>query len=292
VTAELPNTAAFTATWLVDEQGPGDLHLYRRLETRVRQQTPYQQLEISRLATLGWCLILDGKVQSAEVDEQVYHELLVHPALTVHPEPRRVLILGGGEGATLREALRHPTVERAVMVDIDEAVVQACRVHLPGWHAGAFDDPRAQLVFADAEAFLRASTDRYDVVIGDLTDPGPIGPAAQLYRRAFFELVASRLAPGGVYVTQTGGLRHPFALAPGRMLARLLAEVLPVVVPYAEFIPSFDYLWLFLLAGRFDRAALRPEAIARRLAERGLRLRYYGALAHQRAFSLPFWEEP
>ncbi len=282
--------AALERDWLVDEHAPGDIHLFRRLETRVALQSPYQRIEIARLEPLGWCLILDGKLQSAELDERLYHELLVHPALLAHPRPQRVLILGAGEGATLREVLRHPSVVEVTAVDIDQAVVEVCRAHLPTWHAGAFDDPRVRLVIGDAEAFLReeASEAGYDVVIGDLTDPGDVGPARQLYARHFFELIARRLAVGGIYVSQCGEVRHHAAEAHGQRIIRLLREVFPAVLPYAEYIPSFDAIWLFALAGGLRPGGIPVATIGRRAQARGLQLQHYGPAEHQRAFSYPF----
>src|SRR5262245_47815335 len=132
----------------------GERIMLEATEVLHTRQTRFQKLEIADTVSYGRALFLDDKIQSSESDEFVYHEALVHPALVLHPQPRSVLVVGGGEGATLREALRHRTVERAVMVDIDDQAVEACRQYLGAWHQGAFDDSRTELLHADARGWL------------------------------------------------------------------------------------------------------------------------------------------
>ena len=147
-------------------------------------------------------MVLDGHTQSAEFDEYIYHEALVHPGLTACRNPRSVLVIGGGEGATLREVLRHPGIERIVMVDIDAKFVDLCREMLPQWHRGAFDDPRVELVFSDGKAFIEQTSEIFDVVILDVVDAFDEGPATLLYTRAFYGAAKSRLRPDGILVIQ------------------------------------------------------------------------------------------
>ncbi|MEM4204315.1 MAG: methyltransferase domain-containing protein, partial [Candidatus Methanomethylicaceae archaeon] len=156
-----------------------------------------QQIDVLETEAFGRCLILDGRVQSAQSDEFVYHEALVHPAMVTHPDPRTVLILGGGEGATLREVLRHRTVERAVMVDIDPQVIEVSRRYLPEWSDGAFDDPRAELRIEDAVRYLQETRDRFDIIISDLTEPEPGTPSEPLLSREMFAAMRDCLKPGG-----------------------------------------------------------------------------------------------
>ena len=170
--------------------------------------------------------------------------MLVHPALLAHPAPRRVFIAGGGEGATAREVLRHPTVEAVTMVDIDAVVCDFCERHLPA-NAAAFADPRLTLVVDDAAAQLRAAPDgAYDVIIGDLADPVAGGPCFQLYTREFYEgVVAKKLAPGGIFVTQSGPAG---VLSAGEVFAPIhhtLAAVFPRVEPLTAHVPSYADTW-------------------------------------------------
>ena len=174
----------------------------------------------------GKTLVTDGKTQSSAHDECVYHESLVHPAMfwcalrsgvegggggaatttaTTTMTPRSVFVGGGGELATAREVLRHAGVTRVVMVDIDPSVVEVCRVHLPEWGGDAvLNDPRLEYVVGDALVYLRNTTERFDVVIMDVTDPIEYGPAEALYNIEFYDMIRDRLEPGGVFVTQAG----------------------------------------------------------------------------------------
>ena len=166
--------------------------------------SPYQHVLIQDAECFGRSLVLDDKTQSTELDEFVYHEALVQPALIAHPNPRTVFIAGGGEGATAREALRHRSVERVVMVDLDELVVNMCKKYLPNHHQGAFDDPRMKLLHEDALRYIETTDERFDVAIIDVPDPLEAGPAYLLFTQEFYRSMRSRLNPGGIMVAQSG----------------------------------------------------------------------------------------
>lgn len=253
-----------------------------------RGRSAYQSIEVLELAELGRSLILDGKTQSTEGDEFVYHEALVHPALIAHPGPRRVFIAGGGEGATLREVLRHRSVHQAVMVDIDREVVEVCRRWLPRHHQGAFDDPRTRLHFEDAWQFLAADPQPYDAVFLDLTDPVEAGPSHPLFTREFLELVKGRLNPDGVMVVQAG---LASAISHGSFTAvnHTVAQVFPQAFPYVTTVPSFGGQWGFALGSLGpDPTSLSPQEVDLRLARRvGGEMRFYDGIAHTGLFSLP-----
>ena len=234
--------------WFLDYSSPGDLVAYKKSEVLIAGKTSFQEYEIFTSPFWGKVLLLDGRLQSAQRDEFIYHEALVHPALLAHPLPRRVLVLGGGEGATLREALRHPAVEAVVMVDLDRELVDVCREWLPEFHQGAFDDPRAALVCADGRAWLEVQPDgSFDVVILDLPEPLEEGPARLLFTREFYDLVRRKLAAGGLAAVQSGTAGPWGRLLPD--LHRTLRAVFPRVAAYTAFIPSFMDLYGFHLAG-------------------------------------------
>ena len=149
-------------------------------------------MEIMETASYGKVLVLDARIQSSVADDFIYHEVLVHPVMMLHPRPESVLVIGGGEGATLREILKYGSVKRAVMVDIDQEVVEACKIHLPELHQGAFEDPRVAVLHEDARGWLESTSERFDVAIVDLTEPLEAGPACLLFTREFYQL----LAPG------------------------------------------------------------------------------------------------
>ncbi|MDR7468258.1 MAG: fused MFS/spermidine synthase [Armatimonadota bacterium] len=274
--------------WFYDRYTPAEVHAHRSGPVVARARTRYQEVVVQQLEHLGRCLIVDGKIQSAEVDEYIYHELLVHPVLVAHPAPRRVLVCGGGEGAPLREILRHPTIEQVVMVDIDEELVALCREHLPGWHAGAFDDPRVRLRYGDARAFVEETKERFDVVINDVTDPIEGGPSKLLFTREFYQAVARVLAPEGLFVTQAIGVHYDAGDRLHAMIHHTVRQVFPHTRSYCEYILSFDYPWAFVAGARrpvWDD--LSAAEVDRRLAQRGLRLRFYDGETHRRVMSLP-----
>ena len=246
-----------------------DRHLHALRRVLVDTTTDYQHMTIVETVTFGRALILDGKLQSAAADEALYHEPLVHLPALAHGAPRRVLILGGGEGATAREVLEWKTVEEVVMVDIDGQVVEACREHLPTMHQGAFSDPRLSLVIGDALAYLENTEPRWDLVISDLSEPVESGPSFRLFTKEHFEDVRRVLAPGGVFVLQAGSLT-PYEIHLHGRLFHTLAAVFDHVHSYEAHVPSFLTPWGFLMArmgepfdGRPD-----PDAVDRLLAER------------------------
>ncbi|GAB6134578.1 polyamine aminopropyltransferase [Thermococcus prieurii] len=166
-------------------------------------QTKYQRLELYQTEGFGKLLVLDGTVQLVEIGEESYHEVLVHPVMLAHPNPRRVLIIGGGDGGTLREVLRHESVEKATMVEIDEMVVEVSRIYL-GIDRGAFDDPRAELIIGDGVEYLKETEESFDVIIVDSTDP--VGPAKLLFSEEFYRSAYERLNEKGLYITQAGSV--------------------------------------------------------------------------------------
>lgn len=252
-------------------------------------KTSFQFVELLETGSFGRTLLLDGKTQSAATDEHLYHEALVQPAMVLHPSPRTVFIGGGGEGATAREVLRHSSVQRATMVDLDREVVELCREHLPDFHQGAFDDPRLHLQFTEAKRFLEETQERYDVVVLDLVDPMEGGPAYTLYTQEFYRTVLSRMNPGGVMVTQAG----PASILNCREVHTAIHKTLKTVFPFvaSSWVPmqSFGEPWGFVLASsRQDQRLLTPAEVDRRIGERRITgLRSYDGEAHQGMFSLP-----
>ena len=255
--------------WYLDYGSPVDLIAMERKRVVARGRTRYQSYEVFENPLWGLSLILDDRLQSAQTDEFIYHEALVHPVMTGHPQPQRVLVVGGGEGATLREVLKHNTVTAAVMVDIDEELVAFCRESLPTFHGGAFDDPRVQLVFADGRGWLaEAPDDFFDVIIIDLPEPVPGGPAVRLFTREMYELVRQKLAHEGLMVVQSGSAGIWGQMMPD--LNRTLREVFPRVVAYTAFVPSFMDLYGFHLAGSENFVWPLVSEVAVRLAARGV----------------------
>jgi spermidine synthase len=247
----------------VEESDDFDLYTYRLEKVLYMGRTQYQKVLIGETYNYGRALMLDGAIQSSEDDEALYHEMLVQPVMIRHPDPKDVLIIGGGEGATLREILVHRSVQSATMVDLDREVVELCREHLVDWHRGAFDDPRARMIFEDGRKFVEGDDGRYDVVIIDVVDMLDNGPAQSLYTRQFYEHLRRRLRPEALVVIQ--GLEFSFLDDKEHAaLARTLRTVFPEVHSYRIDIPSFLASWGFLVASDWFRPAdLRAEEFDR-----------------------------
>ena len=251
-------------------------------------RTKFQKMDIVRSGAFGTCLILDDKMQSTSSDEFIYHETLVHPAMLSHPNPENVFIIGGGEGATLREVLRHRTVKKAVMVDIDDQVIELCKKHLPAWHQGAFDDPRSRIISTDARKYLEETDEVFDVIITDLSEPVEEGPAYLLYTREFYQTAMGRLSPGGTLSLQAGTAAIPYLLNFSAVY-QTLRSIFPVVAPYQAFIPSFGLPWGFIVASkRNDPRTLREEDIDAGIEARiNGSLSFYDGVTHKGLFGIP-----
>ncbi|MFA5400233.1 MAG: polyamine aminopropyltransferase [Dehalococcoidia bacterium] len=274
--------------WLIDELTDDLVQIHGVRRVLHDRKTRFQHAQISQTHTFGICLVLDGKIQSGEKDEFIYHESLVHPAMLAHPNPEKVFIAGGGEGATLRDVLKHRTVSRAVMVDIDGEVVRLCRKYLPTFHQGSFDDKRAVVLHDDARKYIAETKERFDVAVIDLADPVEEGPARMLYTQEFYKLVRDKLKPGGIMVVQSGQSGwinlHNFVAINGT-----LKSIFKIVRPYQVYVPSFVDLWGFHTASdSLDPARLSPREINSRMADRvSGKLRSYDGIAHRGLFSLP-----
>ena len=251
--------------------------------------TQFQQVEIVDTDLFGRVLFLDGKIQSAEVDEYIFHESLVHPAMLTHGTPRSVLVIGGGEGATLREVLRYQTVQRAVMVDIDGELVDLCKKHLETWHQGAFDDPRSELVIEDARKYIFEGTERFDVIVSDLTEPVEGGPSTLLFTQEFYEKVRDRLDPEkGVLVVQSGTSAPVYSefLA---SIVKTLKQVFRTVRPYWSYVFSFQMPWAYVIASNhLDPLEVPVDELESRMKAQALGpMRYYNPRLHHAMFVLP-----
>ena len=267
-----------------------DLYQAERIDrVHFSGRTPYQDVLVQDGAAFGRSLVLDGKTQSTEVDEFAYHEGLVHPAMISHPAPKSVFVVGGGEGATLREALRHSTVESVVMVDIDEKVVELCREYLPNHHQGSFDDPRVKLIHDDALAYLESTSERFDVIIIDVPDPLEAGPAYLLFTQEFYSLVRGRLNDAGIMVSQSGPTGPSFYEQCFSAVANTVGSVFPVLTLSESFVPSFGSTWGFVIGSlRDDPGNLAPAVVDARIAERvSGPLRYFDGTTLRGMVSVP-----
>jgi spermidine synthase len=272
--------------WLNDHSAYG-FQVARRLETL---RTAYQQLEVFETPQWGRLLRLDGRYMTSERDEFFYHEPMVHVAAIAHPQPREVLVVGGGDGGSVEELFKHPSLERVVLAELDGDVVAMARKHLVSIHRGALDDPRLQLRIGDGAQFVaeqaaRPDGERYDLIVLDLTDPDT--PAQQLYTREFFVQVRQLLRPGGAVTLHIGS--PVFMPQRVQQLVASLRAVFAVVRPFGLYVPLYGTYWGMACASdTLDPAALQPAEVEQRLGSRGIgALQYYNGEVHRALFALP-----
>jgi spermidine synthase len=249
------------------------------------QKTEHQHLMIFHNAMLGRVMTLDGVVQTTEVDEFIYHEMMAHVPIFAHGEAKRVLIIGGGDGGMLREVLRHDKVQHVTMVEIDSAVIDMAKEYLPNHSAGAFDDERADIVIADGMDYVRETEDRFDVIISDSTDP--IGPGEVLFSDDFYAQCKRILNEGGVMATQNGVAF--FQIDEVTTTSRRMGQHFSDQTFYSAAVPTY-YGGVMTFAWGSDNVALRAtplQELQRRFAEAGFKTRYYSPQVHVASFALP-----
>ncbi|MBO8142138.1 MAG: polyamine aminopropyltransferase [Firmicutes bacterium] len=246
--------------------------------TLLEEHTGYQHMAVLETEQFGRMLVLDGMVQTTEADEFVYHEMIVHVAMNTHPRPRRVAVIGGGDGGTIREVLKHPSVEEAVLVEIDGRVVEAAREFLPSISRG-LADPRVRIEIGDGVEHIRNAKEAYDVILIDSTEP--VGAAVGLFSPEFYRDVCNALREDGLMVAQT---ESPFFNQ--ELIRRTQAGIrasFPVTRLYLANIPTYPSgLWSFTVGSRrYDPLAVDPASIP------PLDTRYYCPEIHHAAFRLP-----
>ena len=269
------------AVW-VDEVYQGIVRTSFKLKRRLfKGKSSFQTVEVVETTGHGRLLLIDGMTMVSERDEFVYHEMIAHPALFLHPKPRRVLVIGGGDGGTVREVLKHRSVERCVLVEIDGLVVESSRRYIPQT-AAALSDKRAHVLIEDGVKFVAETEEHFDVVIVDSTEP--FGPAKELFGPSFYKNVKRILSEDGIVVSQAGS---PFyEISTIKNLFRITNKIFPVVeVCLFNNLTYPGGLWAFTFAtkGLHPVKDFRPA----RILTAKMRLRWYNAGIHAAAFALP-----
>jgi spermidine synthase len=248
-------------------------------------QTRFQKMQIYETAHYGKIFRLDGYNMTSEKEEFVYHENLIHPALTAHMAPKKVLIIGGGDGGSSEEALKHPSVESVTMVEIDPDVIHVAKEHFRAVHNGVFDNPKLRVLVDDGMRFVRETQERFDLISLDLNDP--VGPAAALYSLEFFQQLRTALAPGGALTLHLGSpVAQPQRVAD---LAQRLNSVFRIVRVYTMYIPLYGSLWaMAVCSDKLDPKSFTADEIDRRIEARKLQaLQFYNGETHEGVFALP-----
>jgi len=245
----------------------------------------FQDVEVHDSAPFGKLFRLDGHFMTSERDEFYYHENLVHIAALAHAGPGRALIVGGGDGGSAEELLKHPSMKSVTIAEIDETVIDIARRHFEAVHHGALDDPRVDVRVADGFRFVRDSREQYDLIILDLTDPG--GPSTALYTPEFYAACAARLTSSGAMTMHVGSpVAHPARI---REALAELRSAFACVTPYLTSVPLYGGLWMMACcSANLDPRAHSASAIDLRIAQRRIeRLQYLNGDTYRAALALP-----
>lgn len=246
------------------------------------EQTDFQKLDMIQTEEFGNMLVLDGMVMTTEKDEFVYHEMIVHVPLFTHPNPKKVLVVGGGDGGTIREVLKHPSVEKVVQVEIDNKVVEYSKQYLPEISC-EYGNPRAELIIGDGFMHILNSENEYDVILVDSTEP--VGPAANLFTKGFYAGIAKALKQDGIFVAQTDNPWFKADLI--RNAVRDTKEIFPVARLYTCNIPTYPSgMWTFTIGSKtYDPLQVETS----RFFE--IDTKYYTPELHKASFCLPKFVE-
>ena len=271
--------------WKYVDIGEGEKIFHKIDECIFSKKTKYQLLEIVKTRDFGNVLFLDGDPQSSEAEEHVFNESLVHPSMIGHSNPKSIFIGGGGTGLTLREVLRHKTVDCVDIVDIDKEVVDICR-NLYNYAAESFSDSRTRLHHDDAKRFLLQTGQKYDCMFLDTTMPHHDDIAAPLYRKEFFDIIKSKLNSGGMFATAANSADYRYSTRFASII-KTLKSVFNFVVPYVAYTPLFGQEWAFAMASDAPIQSMGCDLVDDSLKQRGCpNLSFYDGMTHQRIFSI------
>ncbi|GBU22350.1 spermidine synthase [Fibrobacteres bacterium R8-0-B4] len=242
---------------------------YTIKKTLRRAKTKYQRIELVDTDEFGRVLLLDNITQVAEKNEFMYHEPMVHPALACHPNPRSILVVGGGDGGILRETLKYPTVERVELAELDGGVVNFSKKYLTDVHGGCFDDSRVKVNITDGRKFTEDHPGQFDVIIMDMTDP--FGPSTMLYTKEFYRIAKRAMRDSaGVYIMHSESpVARPAAFA---CIQKTLSSVFKNVNPLYMYIQMYAILWSITMASdRVNPSSIKPAIIDKKLAKLGIK---------------------
>ncbi|MBB6453907.1 spermidine synthase [Salirhabdus euzebyi] len=247
-------------------------------QTLHTEQTDFQKLDMYETEEWGNMLVLDDMVMTTKKDEFVYHEMVAHVPLHTHPSPKKILVVGGGDGGVIREVLKHPSVEKAVLVEIDGKVIEYSKKYLPEI-AGKLEDPRVEVKVDDGFMHIAQSENEYDVIMVDSTEP--VGPAVNLFSKGFYAGISKALKADGIFVAQTDNPWFKADLI--HQVYHDVKEIFPITRLYTANIPTYPSgLWTFTMGSKIhDPLKVKEE----RFQE--METKYYTKELHHAAFALP-----
>jgi spermidine synthase len=264
--------------WYTEKQTPNHGITTKVNQTLHTEQTEFQQLDVIETLQFGKMLVLDGMVMTTDVDEFVYHEMITHIAMNTHPNPKQVLVIGGGDGGAIREVLRYDSVERAVLAEIDGKVVEASKKYFPKIASG-LKDPRVDIQIVDGIQYVEENKNCFDVILVDSTEP--VGPAVGLFEKPFYQRIAESLKEDGIMVAQT---ESPWFNR--ELISRVFSDIsslFPITRLYTASIPTYPSgLWSFTVGSKkYDPLQVEEKNL------KSLDTRYYNPSLHKSVFQLP-----
>ncbi|WP_082232626.1 polyamine aminopropyltransferase [Halobacillus massiliensis] len=266
------------ATWFTEKQTENFGITAKVNRSLHKEKTDFQDLELLETEEWGNMLVLDDMVMTTEKDEFVYHEMIAHVPLFTHPSPKKVLVVGGGDGGVIREVLKHESVEKAVLVEIDGKVIEYSKQYLPSI-AGTLEDPRVDVQVDDGFMHIAKSEREYDVIMVDSTEP--VGPAVNLFTKGFYEGIAKALKEDGIFVAQTDNPWFKADLI--KQAFSDIKETFPITNIYTANIPTYPSgLWTFTMGSKiYDPKQVPAERFT------DIDTKYYTSELHKAAFALP-----
>lgn len=269
--------------WYTEKQTPNHGITTKISKTVHTEKSEFQQIDIIETNQFGRMLVLDGMVMTTNKDEFVYHEMITHVALNTHPNPKKVLVVGGGDGGAIREIIKHPSVEKAVLAEIDGRVIETSKEFLPEI-AGALDNPKVDVQVVDGIKYIHDNKGQFDVIMVDSTEP--IGPAVGLFEKGFYQGIYDCLKEDGILVAQT---ESPWFN--GELIKRVFKDIksiFPITRLYTVSIPTYPSgLWSFTMGSKkYDPLAVSDEQL-KELAD----TKYYTPRIHKSVFQLPKFVE-
>jgi len=261
-----------------------DIKLALRGDQIYRKKTKYQDCRIYKTPRFGQMLVLDGVIQTTEKDEFIYHEMLTHPLLLMHPNPKKILIIGAGDGGVLREVLKHK-VKEVTLVEIDKEIIAFSEKYLPFLNNGAFADKRTRVIIEDGANFAQNTKEKFDIVIVDSSDP--IGPAKVLFSKTFYKNIFSILKEKGLMIRQTGAVALQENILKENY--KILKKIFPYIAPQLAAVPTYvGGFFSFIIAAKGINFQNIPYAvILKKYSKLKLKTKYYNPQIHFASTKLP-----
>ncbi|KAB2951861.1 polyamine aminopropyltransferase [Heliorestis acidaminivorans] len=265
--------------WFTEEQTANIRFGCRIRDILHSEKTDFQDLAVIDTLQWGRMLLLDNLVMTTDKDEFVYHEMISHVAMNSHPNPQKVLVIGGGDGGTIREVVKHEKVEKAVLCEIDGQVIEASKKYFPEIASVLTGHPKVEILVADGIKHVKEMKEEYDVILVDSSEP--IGPGAVLFTAEFYQAVSDALKPDGIMVAQTESPFYNQELI--QTVFPTINSIFPITKLYLASIPTYPSgLWSFTIGSKkYDPEQVNAEEMV------DLDTKYYTPSLHKAAFALP-----